>query len=110
MEKSLKFTPELTKLIIEGFKTTTWRLFDDKNLLVGDILILATRDKSQVSNFAKAIIKDIKIRTLSTLQPEDYEGHEPSPNPLADYNKYYGDKVQSDSEVIVIKFKILEFL
>ena len=34
--KKLKFEHELAKLIIRGEKTSTWRLFDDKDLSVGD--------------------------------------------------------------------------
>lgn len=30
--KALKFTPELSAKILSGEKTSTWRLFDDKNL------------------------------------------------------------------------------
>lgn len=36
--KTLKFTPELCALIVTGQKKSTWRLFDDKNLQVGDEL------------------------------------------------------------------------
>lgn len=34
--KTLKFTPELSAKILSGEKTSTWRLFDDKNLQKGD--------------------------------------------------------------------------
>jgi len=30
--KTLKFREKLSKLILSGKKTTTWRLFDDKDL------------------------------------------------------------------------------
>lgn len=33
--KTIKFTPELSEQIIAGTKTSTWRLFDDKDLTVG---------------------------------------------------------------------------
>ena len=36
--KTLKFAPELCEQIITGTKTSTWRLFDDKDLTVGDEL------------------------------------------------------------------------
>jgi hypothetical protein len=35
-QKTLKFREELCKLIMEGKKDSTWRLFDDKDLSVGD--------------------------------------------------------------------------
>ncbi len=93
---------------MEGKKITTWRLFDDKDLVKGDALILATRDGDTITNFGKAKIKKVTIRTISTLQPIDYVGHEPSPDPLNDYKLYYGDKVQPDTEVKVINFEVLE--
>jgi len=33
--KTVKFSPELAQLIMEGKKATTWRLFDDKDLRAG---------------------------------------------------------------------------
>lgn len=108
MNKTVKFIPQLTELIKNGSKTTTWRLFDDKELTVGDTLKLATRDGEKVTEFGKAIITKVSIRTISTLKPEDYVGHEPSIDPLSEYREYYGDKVQEDTEVKVIKFKVLE--
>lgn len=106
--KTLKFFPELSQMIKSGAKTTTWRLFDDKDLQVGDKIILATRDGDSVTNFGKAEIVKITMRTIETIQEEDYEGHEPSKNPLEDYRKYYGNKILPNSEVKVIKFKVLE--
>ena len=38
--KTLKFAPPLAKMILEGNKTATWRLFDDKDLQPGDKLNL----------------------------------------------------------------------
>lgn len=104
--KTIKFTPELTELVKNGSKTTTWRVFDEKDLKEGDRIILATRDEDTVTEFGKATITKVTIRTISTIQEEDYEGHEPSPNPLEDYKKYYGDKVDKDTEVKIVKFKL----
>jgi len=35
--KTLKFTPHLVEQILAGTKTSTWRLFDDKNIMGGDL-------------------------------------------------------------------------
>lgn len=104
--KIVKFTPELTELVKQGKKTTTFRLFDDKDLSAGDKIDLATRDGENVTVFGQAVIKEIVIRTVETLRPEDYEGHEPVLDPLQNYKRYYGDKVNPDSEVKVIKFEV----
>ena len=107
--KTIKFTPELTELIKEGKKTTTFRLFDDKDLTVGDNFIMATRDGETVTEFGKAVITEIQIKTLGTLQPDDYNGHEKlTTDPVTSYKAYYGDKVTIDTEVKVIRFKVIE--
>ena len=42
--KTLKFTPELCQQIMAGNKTSTWRLFDDKDLTVGDKLQFLSKE------------------------------------------------------------------
>lgn len=105
MEKILKFTPELTQLIKDGSKTVTIRLFDDKNLTVGDKIILATRDGDKVTNFGEAIIDKIALKKIESLTDEDFIGHEKVENPLVYYRKYYGNKVKINTEVKIIKLK-----
>ena len=50
--KTLKFTKELSQLILQGNKNTTWRLFDDKDLKKGDEVIFIIKETMQ--EFAKA--------------------------------------------------------
>ncbi|MBI2591035.1 MAG: ASCH domain-containing protein [Candidatus Blackburnbacteria bacterium] len=52
--KTLKFAPELASLVLDGSKTSTWRLFDDKDLAQGDQLSLVNRETRE--EFAKAVI------------------------------------------------------
>ncbi len=108
MEKTIKFTPELTNLIKQGKKTSTWRLFDDKNLSEGDSIILATRDGEMVTNFGRTKIRKMDIRTFRTLKPEDSVGHEPVEDLISGYKKFYGDKVDLDTEVKIIHFGKIE--
>ena len=35
--KTLKFRKELSELILKKEKTTTWRIFDDKDIKQGDV-------------------------------------------------------------------------
>lgn len=107
--KTIKFTPELANLIKEGKKVTTFRLFDDKDLQSGDHFIMAIRDGEDVREFGTAVITDVIMRTISTLQPEDYIGHEVVDKPLEYYREFYGDKVSNDSEVKVIRFDVISF-
>ena len=55
--KTLKFTPPLVKMILDGNKTTTWRLFDDKDSQPGDKLNLQNCGTGK--DFAKAEILEI---------------------------------------------------
>ncbi len=103
--KSLKFQPHLVETILSGEKTSTWRLFDDKDLQVGDDLIFINKETGK--EFGKAKITNLKIRTLGTLTDEDWEGHEKYASEeemYKSYRKYYGDKVNPDSEVKILSF------
>ena len=103
--KTLKFTPELCTLILNGEKTATWRLFDDKDLQVGDEIEFINKETS--TKFGQGIITAIKIKTLSTLEEADWDGHEQyisEEEMYATYRSYYGDKVNPDTEVKIIDF------
>jgi len=106
--KTLKFRPHLAKEIMEGRKTTTWRLFDDKVLQVGDQLTLQNWETSE--DFAKAEVTEVREKTLGELQDYDFDGHEKynsQEEMLKHYKEYYGDKVNLDTIVKIIKFKLL---
>ncbi len=103
--KTLKFAPHLVENILAGEKTSTWRLFDDKDLKVGDAL--AFLNKATLERFGTAVITSLYSKTLGTLTDEDWAGHErfPSEKEMYDtYRKYYGDNVDRDSEVKILTF------
>lgn len=106
--KTLKFRKKLSELILSGEKTTTSRLFDDKNLSVGDrveFLIWETSEK-----FIETVIMEVKETTLGKLAEEDLVGHEKfcsEGKMYKIYSTYYKREVDKNSLVKVIKFKIL---
>jgi hypothetical protein len=103
--KTLKFTPELCIKILEGTKTSTWRLFDDKDLQIGDELIFI--NKESLEQFGTAKIGSLYTKTLGTLEDIDWQGHErfaSDEEMFKTYRKYYGDKVSADTEVKIIHF------
>lgn len=67
--KTLKFRPHLVKEILEGRKTATWRLFDNKDLQVGDQVILQNWEAG--NDFARAEIINIKEMELGELGAKD---------------------------------------
>jgi hypothetical protein len=104
-EKTLKFAPELVSKILSGEKTSTWRLFDDKDLKLGDRLLFINKETGV--QFGSAVITSLRIKTLGSLVPEDWIGHEAFSSEEEMYNtykKYYGDKVDSNTEVKIIRF------
>lgn len=106
--KILKFTTHLIPLILSGQKTSTWRLFDDKNLSVGDDLEFINKETGE--SFAKAKIVSIKIKTLGSLAEDDWKGHERFINEeemYKAYRNYYGEKVNKDSELKIINFNLI---
>jgi hypothetical protein len=103
--KKLKFAPELCIQILAGTKTSTWRLFDDKNLQTGDFLQFINTDTLEQFGVAKII--SLKTTTLGTLEDADWQGHERFDSEEEMYNTYktyYGDRVSPATEVKIIHF------
>ena len=106
--KTLKFKDFKAKWILEGVKTSTMRLFDDKDLQEGDELELINNDFGEV--FSKATITEVIYKKLGEIDDVDLEGHEKWDNKdemLESLKKYYGDKVKLDTMVKVVKFKLI---
>jgi len=105
--KTLKFRPNLVELILSGKKTVTWRLFDDKDLTVGDELELV--NKETMKKFANAVIVGIRKKRLGDIEGKDFEGHETYESRDAMFQEMirnYGDKVNGDSIVKIVEFKL----
>lgn len=110
--KKIKFTDKLSKMILIGEKTSTWRLFDDKDLQVGDELILVNKESGE--EIAEALIEKMQEKKLGELDDRDWEGHNRYDNEAAmlrDFQDFYPDhKVAIDTPVKIINFKIIKFL
>ena len=110
--KTLKFKDYLVQKILDGSKVITWRLFDDKNLQIGDELLFV--NSASGKKFAEAEIIGVREKKLSEIKEADFEeGHEKyksQEDMLAHYRDYYGDKVNLNSVIKIVKFKLLETL
>ena len=111
--KSLKFNHKLAQAIAKGQKTSTWRLFDDKDLSVGDHIKLIDKVESARPETWKIIgtarISTVIQKRLGDIEPADYEGHEAfssNHEMLQTYKKYYGSDVNFDTVVKIIRFTI----
>ena len=106
--KTLKFRDYLVPLVLSGEKTSTWRLFDDKDLQTGDELLFVNKETGK--SFAQAIILFTKEKNLGELVDSDFEGYEKfeSKEKMYEaYRMYYGDRVTPETVVKIIKFKLL---
>lgn len=106
--KTLKFRPELVAKILAGTKTSTWRLFDDKDLQTGDHISFL--DWETKREFALAVIISVREKRLSELNDNDWKGHErykDAAEMLQHYQKYYGDGVTLDTPIKMIDFELL---
>jgi hypothetical protein len=106
--KTLKFRPHLAEMILKGEKTTTWRLFDDKDIQKGDHIALINWETKE--EFAQAEVMDAWEKKLGEVEEKDFSGHEvfkDKEEMLAEYRHYYGDRVDLDSPVKIIKFKLI---
>lgn len=103
--KSLKFKSHLADMILSGEKFVTWRLFDDKDLVVGDELVFINKDTGQ--DFGTAKIVEIKEKEIKDINDDYFVGHEKFESyeeMFQTYVKYYGDKVTPQTIVKMIKF------
>ena len=109
--KSLKLDHNLAQLVLDGQKTTTWRLYDDKDISVGDVVNLI--DKINPANPATwqvigtAHIDKVIQKKLGDVAGEDYEGHEKFTTQqelLKTYQHYYGPQVDLHTTVKIISF------
>lgn len=107
--KTLKFKHHLAIDIVEGRKTVTWRLFDDKDLRVGDKLEFFDGDLEE--KFAEAELIRVYERKMKDVGEEELCGHEKFESRekmLETYKKYYGERVDWNTIVKIIKFRILK--
>lgn len=106
--KTLKFAPNLVPLVLSGYKTRTWRFFDEKDLRVGDRLdFLHDGDGAK---FASAEITGIYEKPFGTIGDEDLKGHEKfesDEHMRETYRGYYGDRVNPETIVRIVDFKLI---
>lgn len=105
--KQLKFSEPLPELILRGDKTTTWRIADDKDIEVRDVLSLCDATGEE---FGVAEVLSVKETTFGELSEDDKQGHEQfhSEQGMYDtYSKYYDMDVTPRTRLKVIKFMLI---
>ena len=106
--KKLKFEEDLVPAILNGEKTTTFRLYDDKNIQDGDHLILY--DKHNGEEIARADVMLVYEKKFGDLSDEDFKGHEKYESMeimREKFQQYYSEDVNDETPVKIIRFKIV---
>ena len=109
MHKSLKFAQELVPLVLNGEKNSTWRLWDDKDITVGDRVDLL--NKADLNHFATATITRVVEKPLGDLTEEDKKGHETFKSDeemYQTYRRYYNRTVDKTTPVKLIWFQLIK--
>jgi ribonuclease HI len=109
--KTLKFDHQDAQEILDGKKSTTWRLYDDKDLSVDDNLKILDKVNAGDPNSWQVIgqgkVTQITEKKLGAVTPEDMAGHrqfESMDDVLATYRGYYGERVSLDTPVKIVRF------
>ena len=111
MTKTLKFENDLAELILQGKKTTTWRLFDDKNLKEKDVVTLIRRP--EMTPFAQAKLVEVIEKLMRELTEKDKTGHEKfktDKQMYTTYSQYCQKKIESKTPVKIIKFELIKII
>ena len=106
MNKTLKFRPELAALVLEGKKTSTWRLFDDKDLSLGDVVDFL--NKETLEKFMSAKLIEVFEKPLGSLSDDEKFGHEKystDEEMFKTLEGYYQKPVDGQTIVKVVRFE-----
>ena len=107
--KTLKFRKNLSELILKNEKTTTWRIFDDKDIKQGDEMQFLVWETGEV--FANARIVEVAEKKFKELNADDLDGHEKFTSKeemYATYSTYYKKQVDENTMVKIIKFELVD--
>jgi len=109
--KTLKLDHNLAQEVLKGTKTSTWRLYDDKDLSVNDEVRIIDKVKANDAASWRPIgvarINSVVQKRLQDVSNDDYEGHNQYPNRQAMidvFRNYYGPQVNGDTVVKIIRF------
>jgi len=105
--KTLKFDAEFVQPILAGDKTSTWRMFDEKNLQVGDEMEFINKQTGET--FAKARLTGVVEKSFKNLTLEDWKGHDKfvsEKEMYETYSRYYSKEVTPQTPVKIIHFKL----
>jgi ribonuclease HI len=112
--KTIKLDHHLAEQVRVGTKTSTWRMFDDKNLSVNDEIAIIDKVDPQApeswEEVGNAVIDTIVEKRLKDVTDSDTVGHqsyETKEHMLKDFQQHYGPQVTLNTPVKMIHFTLL---
>lgn len=109
--KSLKFDHENAELIQSGQKHITWRIDDDKDLRVSDVVAVVDKLNPGSASSWKVIgtgqinaITEKRIGDLTDADKKEHGGFALSGNMLSTLRNYYGPQVSEETPIKIINF------
>lgn len=112
--KTLKFDHPQAEAILAGQKTSTWRLYDDKDLSVSDDIKVIDKvvpeqpDSWRIIGQAK--VTEVVEKLLGSVTEQDMRAHEhfdSQEQMLEHYRSYYGHRVDLETPVKIIYFNFV---
>lgn len=109
--KQLKFQHQLAQNIVDGSKTATFRFFDDKNISVGDVVVIV--DKVEQDNPASwlvvgdAMVTEVREKRLADVSGDDWDGHEQYTDIqsfIDTHAGYYRQPIDETTPIKIIRF------
>lgn len=106
--KYLKFDEEQIQKVLKGEISTTVRMHDDKDLREGDHIVLVDRDNNE--EFGRADITFTYEKKFGDVNEQDLQNHDQYISLIHMYEKYfdyYGEEVNDETPVKIIRFKLI---
>ncbi len=109
--KSLKLDHDLAELVRAGKKTSTWRIYDDKDISVNDQIDLVDKvvagDPSTWKSVGVVRVTSVLEKQLGDVTPQEMAGKYDSQEAmLADLRHYYGPQVMLETPVKIVQFAL----
>jgi len=111
--KTLKLEHKLASMVLSGEKTSTWRIYDDKDIKVNDEIELIDKvDPGNPDTWRVAAVARIDMvveKRLGEITKTDFKGHEPfmsREEMLKSYQQYYGPQVDFQTPIKMIHFTL----
>ncbi len=108
VNKTIKFAPHLAASVLNGSKTITWRLWDDKNLTEGDIVDLLESGTNKYLATAKIIKIEEKVMKVLTTEEIKKHGYTSAEEMYERHRKYYpGKEVGDDTPLKIVHYSVI---